>query len=138
VLLLTTTGRKSGLPRTTPLPYEEVDGATCVVAARGRKADWFRNVIAHPQVEVRIKSRRFQGIALPVTDPVRIPDILLLRLQRHPTTVGAILRSAGFPSAPNRAELEAYAAGLAMTVIRPHEQRRGQTLMRRIKPLLVA
>jgi deazaflavin-dependent oxidoreductase (nitroreductase family) len=119
VLLLITTGRKSGQPRTTPLQYEEVDGAIYIGAARGRKADWFRNIVAHPQVEVRVKSRRFQGIAEPVTDPVRIADFLALRLQRHPKMVGAILRSADLPSAPDRAQLEKYAAGLAMVVIRP-------------------
>lgn len=119
VLLLITTGRKSGQPRTTPLQYEEVDGAIYIGADRGRKADWFRNVVAHPQVEVRVKSRRFRGIAEPVTDPVRIADFLALRLQRHPRMVGAILRSASLPPAPTRAQLEEYAAGLAMVVIRP-------------------
>lgn len=119
VLLLTTIGRKSGLPRTTPLQYEEVDGAIYIGAARGRKADWFRNIVANPQVEVQVKSRRFRGVAEPVTDPIRIADFLALRLQRHPRMMGAILRSAGLPSAPDRAQLEEYAAGRAMVVIRP-------------------
>jgi len=30
VLLLTTTGRRSGLPRVTPLQYEQIDGAIYV------------------------------------------------------------------------------------------------------------
>jgi len=119
VLLLITTGRKSGQPRTTPLQYEEVDGAIYLGAARGRKADWFRNIVAHPQVEVRVRSRRFQGIAEPITDPVRIADFLALRLQRHPKMVGAILRSAGLPPTPTCAQLAEYAAGRAMVVIRP-------------------
>ena len=44
VLLLTTIGRKSGLPRITPLQYEEIDGAYYVASARGAQADWFRNI----------------------------------------------------------------------------------------------
>ena len=40
VLLLTTTGRKSGLHRVTPLQYEEIEGKIYVGAARGQKADW--------------------------------------------------------------------------------------------------
>ena len=39
VLLLTTTGRRSGLPRTTPLQYEEADHAVYVASARGAQAD---------------------------------------------------------------------------------------------------
>ncbi|MEJ2757947.1 MAG: nitroreductase/quinone reductase family protein [Anaerolineales bacterium] len=40
VLLLTTTGRKSGLPRVTPLQYECLDGVYHVVSVFGTKADW--------------------------------------------------------------------------------------------------
>ena len=83
------------------------------------KADWFRNIVTDPQVEVQVKSRRFRGVAEPVTDPAHIADFLELRLQRHPRMMGAILRSAGLPSAPGRAQLEQYAAGLALVVIRP-------------------
>ncbi len=119
ILLLTTTGRKSGLPRVTPLQYEELDGAIYVASARGPKADWFRNILADPCVKVRIKSREFEGLAEPVTDPCRIADFLELRLQRHPQMVGAILKSVGLPASPSRGELEEYASQLAMVIIRP-------------------
>ncbi len=119
ILLLTTTGRKSGLPRVTPLQYEEVDGAIYVASARGAKADWFRNILADHCVKVRIKSREFAGLAEPVTDPCRIADFLELRLQRHPQMVGAILKSVGLPVSPSRGELEEYASQLAMVIIRP-------------------
>jgi len=119
ILLLTTTGRKTGLPRVTPLQYEEVDGAICVGSARGQRADWFRNVLAKPRVQVQVGGRRFAGAAEAVTDPVRIADFLELRLRRHPRLVGRILESQGLPPHPSRAELEAYAGRLAMVVIRP-------------------
>ena len=53
VLLLTTTGRKSGLPRTTPLQYEEINGAYYVGSTRGSQADWFQNIQADPYVQVQ-------------------------------------------------------------------------------------
>jgi len=71
VLLLATIGRKSGLPRVTPRQYEEVDNTIYVAAALGQKAYWYRNIIANPNVEIRVKSYRFQGVAEPITDPVR-------------------------------------------------------------------
>lgn len=55
VLLLTTTGRKSGKRRVTPLQYEEIDGRIYLAAAGGKSADWFRNLLVNPKVEVRVK-----------------------------------------------------------------------------------
>jgi len=43
VLLLTTQGRKSGLPRVTPLQYEVIDGLNYLGSSLGEKADWYRN-----------------------------------------------------------------------------------------------
>jgi deazaflavin-dependent oxidoreductase (nitroreductase family) len=80
VLLLTTTGRKSGLPRLTPLQYELVDSVYYIASARGQQADWFKNLQANPQVEVEVSGRRFDAFAEAITDPVRIADFLQLRL----------------------------------------------------------
>jgi deazaflavin-dependent oxidoreductase (nitroreductase family) len=123
VLLLTTTGRKTGLRRVTPLQYEVIDGDFYVAAARGQSADWFRNIVANPCVEVAVKSRRFQGRAVPITEPQRIADFLKYRLERHPRMAGMILRSEGLPDRPNRAQLEAYAQRLAMVIIHPEQER---------------
>jgi deazaflavin-dependent oxidoreductase (nitroreductase family) len=119
VLLLTTTGRKSGLPRTTALQYEEVDGAIYLGSSKGTQADWFKNLVKNPCVSIRVKSRQFSGKAEAVTDPVVIADFLELRLRRHPRMVGAMLKSEGLPATPSRAELEAYASKLALAIIRP-------------------
>ena len=119
ILLLTTTGRKTGVPRVTPLQYEMVDGQLYIGSARGIKADWFRNILADPHVRVRLKSREFFGIAEPVTDCIQVADFLELRLRHHPRIVGMILKSEGLPLKPNRSQLEEYARGLAMVIIRP-------------------
>lgn len=121
ILLLTTTGRKSGLPRTVPLQYEIVDGDYYLGSARGVHSDWFRNIQADPRVEVRVKSRHFHGTAQTITDPDRIADFLELRLRRHPLMVGKILESDGLPAKPEREQLECYAAKLAMVIIHPDQ-----------------
>jgi hypothetical protein len=102
----------------TPLQYEFVKGKIYVVAAHGQQADWVRNIMINPNVEVRVKSRRFSGTAEIVTDPLQIADFLALRLSRHPTMIGLILRLAGLPRNPTRTQLEAYAGRRAMVVIR--------------------
>ncbi len=126
VLLLTTTGRKSGLPRQTRLQYEEQAGVIYVAAARGQDADWFRNIVANPRIEVQVNERRFHGVAEPITDPARIADFLELRLQRHPPMVRAMLLLHGLMR-PSRSNLEQLAAKLALVAIRPDESHTEET-----------
>lgn len=122
ILLLTTTGRKSGQKRVTPLQYEEIDGKFFLGSARGTKSDWYRNIAAENRVEVRVKNRRFRGLAEAVTDPVRIADFLEVRLQRHPRMIGLLMEKAhGLPRHPTRQQLEELAASEAMVVITPVE-----------------
>ncbi len=118
VLLLTTTGRKSGLPRVTPLQFEEIDGAYYVGSARGVRADWFRNIVANPCVQVQVQQRRFSAIAEPIADPSVVADFLELRLSRHPVMIRAMLLLHGL-FRPNRANIERLASGLALVVLRP-------------------
>lgn len=120
ILLLTTTGRKSGLKRVTPLQYEEIGGSYYLGAARGLKADWVRNIRADPQVEVRVKSLNFQGQAEVVTDPVRIADFIEVRLQRHPFMIGMIMQKAhNLPKHPSREQLEKLAEKETLVIITP-------------------
>ncbi len=65
-ILLTHTGRKSGLPRQTVLEVVRYDPSTgiCIVASGwGEKSDWFLNVIATPNVSVQIRNKRFAARA---------------------------------------------------------------------------
>jgi deazaflavin-dependent oxidoreductase (nitroreductase family) len=119
ILLLTTRGRRSGKPRLTPLQYEEIDGCFYLAAARGEKTDWLRNLAERTEVDIRVGSRRMAGKARIIRDPGVIADFLQLRLERHPRMIGTIMRAAGLPRTPTRADLEAYAAGRPLVVIQP-------------------
>lgn len=122
ILLLTTTGRKSGQRRVTPLQYEEINGEYYLGAARGLKADWVRNIAANPQVELRVGAKRVPGRAEIVTDTVRVADFLEVRLQRHPLMIGLIMQKAhGLPKHPNRSQLESLSAKEALVIIHPQE-----------------
>jgi deazaflavin-dependent oxidoreductase (nitroreductase family) len=66
LLLLTTTGRKSGRKHTTPLSYVEDGGELIVIAANlvsSRVSDWYHNVVADPHVIVEIGDRSFPALA---------------------------------------------------------------------------
>ena len=69
ILLLRTTGRKSGLVREAPLGYAVVDGRVVVVAGYGRTAHWFRNAAADPEVEVLLPGALIAGRAEEITEP---------------------------------------------------------------------
>ncbi len=67
LLLLTTTGAKSGRSYTTPLAYTR-DGDRLVVIASKAGAptnpDWYHNLRAHPTATVELGSERFQAKAV--------------------------------------------------------------------------
>lgn len=57
VLLLTTTGHKSGRPRTQPLLYTPAGAGYAVIASKGGAARhplWYLNLRANPDVEVTV------------------------------------------------------------------------------------
>ncbi|MFG2497190.1 nitroreductase family deazaflavin-dependent oxidoreductase [Streptomyces sp. NPDC048441] len=70
VLILTTTGRKSGEQRSTPLIYQPYGDAVLVVASNGG-ADapplWYRNLEADPEAHVQVKGDRFTARARTAT-----------------------------------------------------------------------
>ena len=53
-----TTGRRTGLPRRTPVCDGLDDETFWLVAQRGRSADWVRNIEANPRVRVRVSGLR--------------------------------------------------------------------------------
>jgi deazaflavin-dependent oxidoreductase (nitroreductase family) len=66
VLLLTTTGRSSGEPRTTPLIYGRSGDDYLIVASNGGSPEppaWFRNLSAQPEVELQVLADRFRARA---------------------------------------------------------------------------
>ena len=69
-LLLTTTGRRSGQSRTTPLIYGRAGDRYLVVASRGgapTHPGWYENLVAQPVVQVQVMADRFSARARPAT-----------------------------------------------------------------------
>jgi deazaflavin-dependent oxidoreductase (nitroreductase family) len=69
-LLLTTTGRKSGVKRTTPLIYQPYADAHLIVASKGGSPDppeWYLNLQEDPDVEVQIRDEKYPARARTAT-----------------------------------------------------------------------
>ena len=66
ILLLTTKGRKTGEPRTTPLIYEEDGDRYVIVASQGgapTHPGWYRNLAKDPNVELQVLDEVFPARA---------------------------------------------------------------------------
>ena len=62
LLLLHTTGARSGKERVNPMMYQAVDGAYAVFASKAgapTSPDWYHNLRAHPTATVEIGDRTF-------------------------------------------------------------------------------
>ncbi|MEU1282897.1 nitroreductase/quinone reductase family protein [Kitasatospora sp. NPDC005856] len=73
LLLLTTTGARSGRPHTVPLGYVRAEGLLLVVASAGGAPEhpqWYRNLLVHPVVRVELGTEAFDTVAF---DTVAVP-----------------------------------------------------------------
>jgi deazaflavin-dependent oxidoreductase (nitroreductase family) len=87
VLLLTTTGRKSGKRRTTPLGYLE-DGPTYVIIAsnggRDKPPAWYLNLRSNPQARIQV-GRQSLNVAAETADPEEKRRLWAELISRAPT-----------------------------------------------------
>ena len=74
VLLLTTIGAKSGLPRVTPLNFSTDGDRLVVIASKGGSPthpDWYHNLVAHPEVTIELDGETFRARASTAEEPER-------------------------------------------------------------------
>jgi deazaflavin-dependent oxidoreductase (nitroreductase family) len=74
-LLLTTTGRKSGEKFIFPLFYGTTGDSYIVVASKGGAPEhpgWYRNLLANPEVEVQVGTKKMTARARTVTGEERV------------------------------------------------------------------
>ncbi len=77
LLLLTTTGAKSGKRRVNPLAYTTDGDRLVIIASKGgapSSPDWYYNLVAHPKVTVEVGTETFEVTATVVAGEER--DIL--------------------------------------------------------------
>lgn len=71
LILLTTTGARSGQPRTSPVAYSTDGDRLVIVASKGgapTNPAWYFNLLANPIVTVEMGTERFQARASVVAD----------------------------------------------------------------------
>ncbi|MGH7642873.1 MAG: nitroreductase family deazaflavin-dependent oxidoreductase [Candidatus Dormibacteria bacterium] len=69
VLILHTSGAKSGQERIHPMMYLDLEGRRFVFASKAgadSNPDWYHNLVAHPEVQVEMGTENYSATALPL------------------------------------------------------------------------
>lgn len=80
-IFLTTTGARSGEPRTVPLVGLNIDGSIAIIGTRfgsDRHPGWYFNLLATPQATVEVRGVRTNVVARLVDDPAEYDRIMAL------------------------------------------------------------
>ncbi|MAS36593.1 MAG: hypothetical protein CL610_21490 [Anaerolineaceae bacterium] len=91
LMVLTTWGRNSGLPRHTAIEYRVHGSKIYIVSAWGRRPNWYRNLIEQPVVRVRMGGRVCSGRAEVISDAGEALRVLYLFRKRAPFIYDPIL-----------------------------------------------
>jgi deazaflavin-dependent oxidoreductase (nitroreductase family) len=92
--MLTTTGRRSGVPRAVVLDVARDDAeGLWVIAGDGMRARWVLNLIADPRVDVRHRGRRWSGCA--TVGGMDAADLNVAIYRDRPTYVRLVYRLIG-------------------------------------------
>jgi deazaflavin-dependent oxidoreductase (nitroreductase family) len=117
IMVIKTTGRKSGRARYTPVNYALMDGCIYCLSGWRSRADWYRNVMANPRLEVLLPGGALMGIAEEVVDP----DEQLRAARQLLKNAGFVGFTLGFnPFTASDEEVRHKCQGIPALRIRPH------------------
>ena len=119
-IYLAHTGRRTGLQRETVIEVVEHDDAKdiyFVASGWGVRSDWYRNVLATPQVEAHVGNRQFQGKAAQV-EKTMAAEVFSRYGERHPRALKALARVMGYRIEANDEDYRALGREIPVVAIR--------------------
>lgn len=93
IMLITTTGSKSGLPRRTPVEYYSLGKQKYVTCGFGAKAAWYKNIRADAHVTIQTSSGTEKMLARRVTSDSEVKEVFQLFRQHDPLLLNWYLQS---------------------------------------------
>lgn len=97
-LLLNHIGRKSGKARQTVLEvvnYDETADTYYIASGFGKRSDWYRNILAHPQIDIQVGWRKMSVTAVPLT-PEESGQAMVDYARRYPTAAKNLGKLIGY------------------------------------------
>ncbi len=121
LLLLQHTGRKSGKARLTVLEVvarDQSTGAFIVASGFGEKADWFQNVMAHPEATIQVGRKRMAVRAqrLPLEQAT---EFLLDYNRHHPALLRSLAGILGYRTDGSEADVRFFAGVIPLVALTP-------------------
>jgi deazaflavin-dependent oxidoreductase (nitroreductase family) len=124
-LLLTHTGRKSGLTRQAVLEvvqYDKASGKYVVAAGFGPRSDWYQNVMANPNVIIESGGKRLHAIAKQLSPEAAGAELLEYN-RRYPGMIMRLARVMGYRLDGTEADIRVLGEMLPMVVFQPVRRR---------------
>jgi deazaflavin-dependent oxidoreductase (nitroreductase family) len=120
-LLLNHTGRKSGSPRQAVLEvvsHHPETGAYIVASGFGKKADWYQNVIAKPEVSIQVGKRTLKVQATELSAAQAV-EVLLDYNRRHPAALRTLAGILGYQTDGSLADVHFFATVIPIVSFTP-------------------
>lgn len=124
-LMLTHTGRVSGLPRQVVLEVvrHDQEADTIVVAsAWGEQSDWYRNLVQTPEASITVGRRRLDVIAERLSSE-DAADELADYARRYPAAARFLARLMGYPIENVKTDFPALSRQVPLIAFRPRRSR---------------
>lgn len=125
LMMITHVGRKTGLMRQSVVEaanYDPKTQACFAVAGYGEQTDWYRNIQAHPALEIQVGNRRY----VPQQHLLSTEELLVLLQdyeRRYPQGLHILFRVFGYPYDGSPEGLRAVAQVLRGVEFRPQEEK---------------
>lgn len=87
LLLLTTTGARTGRRRTTPMMYVPDGDRLLVIASNAgapRHPDWYHNLVAHPDVTIELGAEEYDAVAVVAAEGAERDRLFAGITERYP------------------------------------------------------
>jgi deazaflavin-dependent oxidoreductase (nitroreductase family) len=120
-VLLTHTGRKSGLPRQTVLEvvrYDKTTGACVVASGWGMKSDWALNVTENPKIVFQVRNKRTAGIAERLSAEAGAEE-LFNYAHRYPLALRELTKFMGYRLDGTEDDIRALGRMVPMFLLKP-------------------
>ncbi|MFN8414070.1 MAG: nitroreductase family deazaflavin-dependent oxidoreductase [Anaerolineales bacterium] len=121
-MLIITKGRKTGKPREVMVDVMDYDSSTdtyYVESAYGARADWVRNIQAHPEFEARVGRRKFKAQATILIGETTA-DQFVNFYRKKPVYTRSVMAMVGM-NFNSEAELRTIASKLILLAIHPNQ-----------------
>lgn len=122
-VLLNHIGRKSGQLRQAVVEvvsYDQETGAYIVASGFGEKADWYKNLMAHPEITIQVGNKRMKIHAERLPLP-QATEIMLDYNHRHPAALRTLSGILGYRTDGSEADVRFLAGVIPIVTLIPAE-----------------